>query len=171
MPNDAERGKSGGKPFRKVESEMNTIFESLEHAANRLNDTADAANDLIRDANTRLGAIGAGVAFSSDRCVLREVNHSQYNEAEDREDPAGYTSTVLCYGKIFGTWQLGVDEQHYVPGTSGQPDDHDLAGSDTAPLLNADREFRIEAAAKLPEFLKEYTAHLQRLADKLSRPE
>jgi hypothetical protein len=169
MPKDAERGKTGGTPFRKEKQVMNTIFDSLQQTANRLNATADSANELIREANERLGTIGAGVAFASDKCVLREEPVSEYNEKKDRMEDAGHYSYVLSYAKIHGTWQLAVERRRYRPGSSGFAQDYDLIGAEDEPLLNADREIRIEAASMLPEFLQEYTARLEGLADRLKR--
>lgn len=171
MPNDAERGQTGGKPFQKEKASMEAIFDTLQKTASRLNTTADSANDLIRTTNERLGAMGAGVEFDSG-ISLRVRNLSQYDERNDAQVDAGFDDWVLCYAKIHGTWQLGVHVQHNKPGSSGIEGDYVLLGSDDdEPLLNADRELRIEAASNLPDFLKAYTAHLARLAEKLSRSE
>ena len=167
MPKDAERGKTGGTPFRKEKSEMDTIFQSLQQTTGRLNATADAANELIRTTSERLERLGAGVSFASSECVLRTENLSRYNEDADREEDAGYDSCVLSYTKIHGVWQLGVQQQHYVPARSGLSGCYDLVGSEEEPLLNADRELRIKAASMLPDFLQEYTVHLSTLADEL----
>lgn len=167
MPKDAERGKTGGTPFRKEKREMDTIFESLQQTAGRLNLTADAANELLREANQRLAAVGAGVAFASDQCELRQQSISQLNENTGGQEDAGYDACVLSYGKIHGTWQLGVQTQHYRPGTSGFHGDYDLMGTEEEPLLNADRELRIKAASMLPAFLRAYTEHLAKLSDEL----
>jgi hypothetical protein len=170
MPKDAERDKTGGTPFQKELVSMDTIFETLQKTASRLNETADSANELIRTANERLGAMGAGVAFASDKWVLREERFTHYDEGRDREEDAGYSAYVLSYAKIHGTWQLGVQKQRYMPGTGNIVGDYNLAGSEDEPLLSADRELRIEAASMLPDFLGEYTAHLAKLADRLSQP-
>lgn len=171
MPKDAERDKTGGTPFRKERLSMDTIFETLQKTASSLNETADSANDLIRTTNERLGAMGAGVAFSSAECVLRQERISQHNEDKDREEDGGYALYVLSYAKIHGTWQLGVQKQRYTPGTRNIVGDYDLAGSEAdEPLLSADREMRIEAASMLPTFLQEYNVHLAKLADKLNQP-
>lgn len=167
MPKDAERGKTGGTPFRKEKMAMETIFESLQQTTSRLNATADAANELIRTTSEQLEKLGAGVAFASSECVLRTENLSRHNEDADREEDAGYDSCVLSFAKIHGAWQLGVQKQHWVPGTSGFTGDYDLVGSDEEPLLSADRELRIKAASMLPAFLQEYTAHIAKLADEL----
>lgn len=166
MPKDADRDKSGGKPFQKEQASMEAIFDQLQKTASRLNTTADSANELIRTTNERLGAMGAGVEFDSG-ISLRTRNLSQYDEANDEQVDVGFDDWVLCYGKIQGTWQLGVQVQHNKPGTSGFDGDYDIMGWEDEPLLSADRELRIEAASKLPEFLQAYTAHLASLADRL----
>lgn len=167
MPKDAERGKTGGTPFRKEKIVMEQILQSLQDTASRLNDTADSANELIRAANERLAAIGSGVSFVADSCELRQEGRSRPNEETGGQEDAGYDAWVLAYSKIHGTWQLGVQKQHWAPGTSGFSGDYDMVGSEEEPLLNADREVRIKAASMLPMFLQGYNAHLAKLADEL----
>jgi len=146
---------------------METIFESLTQTAARLNDTADAANALLREANERLATIGAGVSYTVRRFALRQELFSRYDEDSDLQVDAGHDLHVLCYGKIYGTWQIGIQIQHYKPGTSGIADDYDLVGAEEEPVLNADRELRIKAASMLPDFLRAYTEHLAKLSDEL----
>lgn len=167
MPKFADRDKSGGKPFRKESETMDTIFETLQQTAQRLNTTADAANELIRGANDRLAAIGAGVAYSSDNVRLGNEDHSRHDESSDELVDRGYGMRVMSYGKIHGMWQLGVELRHFQPSESGEPGEYDFVGAEESPLLAADRELRIRAASKLPEFLKEYTRHLEDLAGQL----
>lgn len=171
MPKKTESHILGGTPFREEKLSMGKLFNDLENTANRLNATADAANELIGAANERLGSMGAGVEFASDDCVLREEPFSEYDEHQDREVDAGYATHVLAYGKIHGTWQMAVQKRRYVPGSQGFKDDYDLLGAEDIPLLSADREIRIKAASLLPTFLRDYTAHLAKLADKLDSPD
>jgi hypothetical protein len=168
MPKRAESDKPGGKPFRKEKASMDTIFESLQQTTHRLNSTADAANELIRSANERLAEIGAGVPYASNICELSRESHSKYDEAADIEVDAGFDVEVLSYGKIYGKWQLGIELRHFVPGEGGPAEGYDFVGADDLPLLNADREIRIRAAAKLPAFLQEYRDYLEDLADELN---
>ena len=76
MPKRAESDKPGGKPFRKETETMEAIFKSLKQTTNRLNTTADAANDLIRLANERLASIGAGVAYAMTRTWSLDAQYS-----------------------------------------------------------------------------------------------
>jgi len=168
MPKDADRGNTGGTPFRKEKIVMNQIFESLEKTTSRLNETANSANELIRSANERLAAIGAGVAYYSTECVLREESRSLLDANTECQVDVGCESYALAYAKIYGVWQLGVRNLHYTSAASGYAGNYDLVGWDDEPLLSADRELRIKAVNMLPEFLQEYTAYIEKLADELS---
>lgn len=167
MPKFADGDSSGGKPFRKETETMDAIFDTLQQTALRLNTTADAANDLIRSANERLAAIGAGVAFASAGLRLKEDIESRYDEVSDREVEIGHEIGVLAYNKISGTWQLGIEWQRFVSAPADSGNDYDLIKTSHFPLLNLDREMRIRAASMLPQFLREYTKYLNDLADKL----
>lgn len=168
MPKRAESDKPGGKPFRKETETMEAIFKSLKQTTNRLNTTADAANDLIRLANERLASIGAGVAYASSNLRLKEDVTSRFDEAESREVEAGCEVAVLAYDKINGTWQLGIELQSYVTADADSYNDYDLIRTSHIPLLSVEREMRIRAASWLPKFLREYTQYLNGLADKLN---
>jgi hypothetical protein len=173
MPQDHE---TGGTPLRKEKAEMESILKGLELAVAELNNTAARANELIRSANDRLAQMQAGIPFVST-CRLRDNEPMDPDLDEDPDDP-GFEAFVLVYAKIKNTWQLGlqiqcyakrrdyVDEPDYKGYVGGDMDYH-MVGHVNTPLLSADREIRIEAARRLPEFLGQYTAHLTALSNKL----
>lgn len=167
MPKFADGDSFGGKPFRKESESMDTIFEALQQTAQRLNTTADAANELIRSTNERLAAIGAGVSYASDNLRLGESTESRWDDAIEREVTIGFDVSLLAYAKINGAWQMGVESQTFVPVVRDSGDEYDLIRTSHSPLLNLDREKRIRVAAMLPQFLREYTQYLNDLADKL----
>lgn len=172
-PTGADRARTGGTPFRKEVEKMEPILKSLECTAERLNATADHANEVIRAVNGRLQQMGVGVEFWFDeieRVALRIETPAPEPTDESDETPGRISQVnyVLGYAKV-PAWQLAVQAQRYVP----DPDAHysGAATYDCAeqayPLLSADREMRIKAAALLPEFLAAFTKHLEQLASKL----
>jgi len=137
-----------------VQKDITAAFERLAPLAARLNEESDTLNDLIEEVEAKIRKLNVGLTVWLERPLARvdePPTNGQWGELQH------HSEVQLGVAKIRGRWKLVIRRQHVELGLyQGDPDcpwtkRYDIG--ELEPLLEAPRDYRVEAVRVLPELL------------------
>jgi len=149
-----------------TETNLSSIFSSLETQANALNRASDTANQTLIDAEEKLIALNIGVEL----WFPKALESTDVEGSINLHDTTEHIEDVLGFARIDGKWCFAVKKLKRVTGfydgDINCPYENVYLEAKPAPLLKQSRVLRINAIEVLPEFLEQV---LTQVTDKLER--
>lgn len=151
-----------------TETNLSSIFSSLESRANALNRASYTANQTLTDAEAKLVALNIGVEQWFPKALERTDADGGIGPHETTE----HIEDVLGFARVDGKWCFAVKKikrvSGFYEGDMTCPYENEYIEVNPVPLLKQSRSLRINAIEVLPEFLEQILVHVSQKLEKLN---
>ena len=151
-----------------TETNLSSIFSSLESQANSLNRASDSANKTLIDAEEKLVALNVGAELWYPKALESTDAEGGINPHETTE----YVEDILGFARVEGKWCFAVKKvkrvSGFYEGDMNCPYENKYIEAKPSPLLKQSRNIRISAIEILPEFLEQILEHVTQRLEKLN---